>query len=277
METTNEISKQTDAWLEHTEQAIRAYKDEGRALRDHVPQQRPAHPQATAIPGRSDLPENDPNRINEINRTTVLVTPAGKTFPNPWGVSATPVQTTPAPRQVPTVDQVAEEIESLKKTVSIAEDNFEADKASRPAIHARMLAIGEELGPLVERVRALESQLIELKAIPTPEAAFTAQVAAHEFAAQQAAGHALEALQENWAQHIFGISFRRNPGNLKGASDSAREDINLGLSALRSYTNPHQVRFGQSANKTVESARETLKRLETNLNEVAVLLHEKKK
>jgi hypothetical protein len=140
-----------------------------------------------------------------------------------------------------------------------------------------MAAIGAELGPLVERVRELEAELIELKAIPSPEASFTSATASHEFAVQQAAGHALEALQENWAQAIFGISFRRNPGNLKGASDSARDDINLGLDALRPYINPHQVRFGRSANKTVDGARETLERLSNNLNEVATLLKEKKK
>jgi hypothetical protein len=123
----------------------------------------------------------------------------------------------------------------------------------------------------------LQNELTELKARPTPEAAFTAKVASHELAVQQAAGHALEALQENWSQAIFGISFRRNPGNLKGASDSAREDINLGLDALRPFINRHQVRFGLSAHKTVEGARETLKRLSTNLNEVATLLKDKLK
>jgi hypothetical protein len=276
------ISPKNDPWMAHaeaTEALIKAYRSPNGdgSLRDYVPQQRPQDPQSKAILGTSDLPANDPNRINDINRNTVIVTADNRTFFNPWGVSLTPITPQPAPRQVPTIDQVAEELESLKRTVSIAEDTFESDKANRPAIHARMSEIGAELGPLIERVRALEAELTELKAIAPPESVFTAKVAAHEFAVQQAAGHALEALQENWARSIFGISYRRNPGTLKGASDSAREDINLGLDSIRPYLNQHQVRFSRSAHKTVEAARETLKRLETNLNEVATLLQEKRK
>jgi hypothetical protein len=140
-----------------------------------------------------------------------------------------------------------------------------------------MQAIGEELEPLIKRVEKLQTELVELKALPTPEAAFTAKVAAHELAVQTAAGHALECLQENWAQKLFGISFRRNPDNLKGASDSAREDINLGLSDLRPFITRNQVRFGQSNNRTVDAAKETIVRLLNNLDEVARLLKEKLK
>lgn len=283
METIQNVSKVSDPWLQAqaTEAAIRAHKSLNgeRSLKDYQPtnvRQDPAP--IIHSPEPVGIDRNSPDYIPAKNRLVTITKPEGTVVTNPFAVSATPLQTaSPAPRPVPTAEQVREELESLKKAVSIAEDNFESDKASRPAIHARMAAIGSELGPLVERVRALESELIELKAIPTSEAAFTASVAAHEFAVQQAAGHALEALQENWAQHIFGISFRRNPGNLKGLSDSSRDDINLGLAELRTFINRHQVSFGLSANKTVEAARNTLKRLSTNLNEVAALLKEKLK
>jgi hypothetical protein len=234
---TQPINPNLDAWAAHTEQAVRAYKSEnGSSLRDYVS---PPHPVNVVRIVEPNVPKDSPDYAFEKTRLTEIHTPSGKVLQNPWGVSATPVAQKQSPRPVPTAEQVAAELETLKQAVSIAEDQFEADKANRPAIHARMAAIGSELGPLVERVRALEAELIELKAIPTPEAAFTASVAAHEFAVQQAAGHTLECLQENWAQHIFGISFRRNPGNLKGASDSARDDINLGLDALRPYIGRH--------------------------------------
>jgi hypothetical protein len=278
------ISNSSDAWQANaaaTEAAIRAIKgaaDSG-SLRDYQPTNpRPTDPPATVIPGHTDLPAESPDRIPELNRTTVLVSKEGKHFPNLWNVSSTPVQYTPPTlRPVPTVEQVAEEIESLKQAVASAEDQFKSDQANRPAIHARMIRIGAELAPLVERVRVLEAELNDLKSIPHPEKSFTDNVTATELAVQQAAGHALECLQENWAQHIFGISFRRNPGTLKGASDSAREDINLGLSDLRKYISSHQVSFGTCAQKTVDGARNTLKRLATNLNEVLAFLKAKRK
>lgn len=76
METTqNQISKMADVWAAYSEQSIKAYQSDGRALRDHVAQQRPADPQSNVIPGKSELPVTDANRIHELNRNTVLVTP----------------------------------------------------------------------------------------------------------------------------------------------------------------------------------------------------------
>lgn len=209
MQNQKSISNASDPWLQAqaTESLIRAYRSPNGdvSLRDYVPKQRPPDPAPVVTVGTPNVPENDPNFQFERMRLTTITRPDGRVIENPYQVSATPVEQKPTPRQVPTVKQVTEELESLKRTVSVAEDQFEADKASRPAIHARMTAIGSELGPLVERVRALEAELNELKSIPAPEAAFTAAVAAHELAVQTAAGHTLECLQQNWAQHIFGI------------------------------------------------------------------------
>jgi hypothetical protein len=150
----NNISRTPeDPWLAHTETAIRAYQSGDRTLRDYVPTQRPADPQSTARPGKSELPVTDPNRIHEINRTTVIVTPSGRELPNPWAVSATPVQQRPALRPIPTVEGVQQEIEALNKALTLAEGDFEADKASRPSIHARMVQISEELVRTAGRTR----------------------------------------------------------------------------------------------------------------------------
>jgi hypothetical protein len=264
------ISHASDPWLEATATALHAYQSEnGSSLRDYVSPQRPPDPTHATIPGKSNLPVTDANRIHEINRTTVLVTPSGKEFPNPWGVSPTPIQINPTPRPLPTIEETQQTIADLRQAISAAIPAYESAK-SDASTHDRLVAIGERLNVLLPEVQALQDEATELRARPTADNAFIAKVADLEFRTQSVAGNSSVALMEHKAQRLFGCSF-------KELSDEGQRDIRTGLKEFKDYITPYQVRFSRSENKTIAAARETLSRLLGNLDAVVNLIKKKLK
>jgi hypothetical protein len=270
VETPNTIAAHADAWQVHADAnkigvtAVKAPAGDN-TLRSYIQPTRPADPAHTTIPGNSNLPESDPNRILEINRSTAVVRPDGKQFTNPWGITPTPITPKQAPKASPTVAEVQAGISQLRDELTNVPDEYAAAQADDVARHERLIAIGKRLDILMPEVAALQDELTDLRARPTADALLISQVTSYELQAQKLAGDGMVAVAEAKCRQSFGAT-------LKEVSAQIRQSILSGVKAFKDFSSPYAARFSRSQTKSVPAAQETVERLVTSLDVVSDLI-----
>jgi hypothetical protein len=231
-----------DRWIEHSNQVLAVEQNLNSglqtvsSLKDYVSPQVKQDPSFKTIPGTSELPESDQNRIMELNRNTVVVnTVTGEQRKNPWKVSATPHPIAPAVPAIPTIAQVIGKVNAFGDSAADAVEHFEATKDDNTD-HLRLIQLGEELAPLAKRVAELQAEVDAIKQKPKPIDKLIADVRNLTADYDHALSDAYQSVLEARSQKMFHVAYKK-------LNESTRADLRLGMADFDVLVARQRVRF----------------------------------
>jgi hypothetical protein len=220
--------------------------------------------------GTDRLKDYQPTQRNQAAPITNLA-------PEVWQAPVIAERPAPVVKPVSTLDDARKLAFELQEEIEAAIPDYEQACTDTTASD-RLIEIGERLALIAPEYERLTKEPAELRSRKPVDQEFVEYVVDLEKRALFVSGEFFEATANNWSQKLFSLPFNRNMGNGKGLSDGSRQDIIGGLQDLRQYCN-HQihVRFGQSAQKTIQSAKQTLARLRDSLADVLKIANAKEK